>query len=77
MNENKRIVIEHYPVEKLPEELRAGLSGAQTVRVTVEPEIEREVAPPRLTRFFGAGRGAYPAASDVVSEIRKLRDEWE
>lgn len=38
MGETKKIVTEHYPAEKLPEELRAGLETGQLVRVTVEPE---------------------------------------
>lgn len=33
-----RIVKEHYPVEKLPEDLRVGLGGASHVRITVVVE---------------------------------------
>ncbi len=35
-----RIVKEHYPVEKLPEDLRAGLGAATHVRITVVLEDE-------------------------------------
>ncbi|MFG1398926.1 hypothetical protein [Roseixanthobacter pseudopolyaromaticivorans] len=85
-----RIVREHYPVEKLPEDLRDGLPAGVTVTVTVEDEggrrdtIEpslREVArnPKRMT--FAEARAlaqrAMPIGDDAVERIRKLRDEWD
>lgn len=36
-----KIVKEHYPVEKLPEDLRAGLGAATHVRITVVLEDEQ------------------------------------
>ena len=76
MGEMKRIVTERYPVDKLPEELRRGLEGAQIVRVTVESEQEPEAvaASPSLMSYFGSGRGCYSAA-EAVDYIRMLRDE--
>jgi hypothetical protein len=47
MGEIKKIVVEHYPVEKLPEDLRAGLEAGQSARVTVEPDGPVEVPPPK------------------------------
>jgi hypothetical protein len=67
MGETKKIVTEHYPAEKLPEELRAGLETGQLVRVTVEPEE------PGKAGFEGAGAGVY-SPEDAVSYIRALRD---
>ena len=73
MGATKKIVIEHYPVDKLPEELRRGLYNGEFVRVTVENAI----APPlrrSLSSFFGAGKGVY-SEDEAVRDIRKLRDE--
>jgi hypothetical protein len=77
MGETKKIVTEHYPAEKLPEELRTGLDSGQLVRVTVEPE-SLAAAPRRpLTSYYGAAKGLYSSPEDVIESIRKLRDEWE
>jgi hypothetical protein len=74
MTEQKKIVTEHFPVDRLPEELRRGIESGRMVRVVVEAEVG--VAPKRsLRQFLGSGRGAYPTAADAVDEIRKLRDE--
>lgn len=76
MGEMKRIVTERYPVDKLPEELRRGLEGAQIVRVTVEGDLKPEAAAPApsLMSYFGSGRGCYSTA-EAVDYIRMLRDE--
>jgi hypothetical protein len=73
MGETKKIVTEHYPAERLPKELRAGLGSGRLVRVTVEPE---EPGKPGfdLMSFMGAGAGVY-SPEGAVSSIRRLRDE--
>jgi hypothetical protein len=73
MTELKKIVTEHFPVDKLPEELRRGIESGQMVRVVVETELPGE--PRSLREFFGSAQGVYPTPTDAVSEIRKLRDE--
>jgi hypothetical protein len=76
MGEYKKIVVDHYPVDQLPSDLRAGLEAGKSVRVTVEvPETVSEPKRP-LSYYFGKGTGAY-AGCDPVDEIRKLRDEWD
>jgi hypothetical protein len=77
MGETKKIVTEHYPAEKLPEELRAGLESGQLVRVAVEPESSPAAARRPLTSYYGAAKGLYSSPEDVIESIRKLRDEWE
>jgi hypothetical protein len=74
MTEIKKIVVEHFPVDRLPEELRRGIENGQMVRVVVEAEVESP-APRSLRDFWGSARGAYPTPADAVAEIRKLRDE--
>ena len=85
-----RIVREHYPVEKLPEDLRDGLPIGATVTVTVEDEapardafdarldtLLRHAAPiPPSQARARLGRGRITAAA-AVDRIRALRDEWD
>lgn len=75
MPETRKIVIEHYPAHKLPEDLRRGLEELGHVRVTVESEdVDR---PTPLTSFIGSAKGCYLSPKDAVTGIRSLRDEWE
>lgn len=76
-----KIVREHYPVERLPEDLRAELGLAKTVTVVIEAE-----APPRQTdpsvrqaiEELKAYRARLPITpSDSVERVSKLRDEWD
>ena len=73
MTELKKIVTEHFPVDKLPEELRRGIESGQRVRVVVE--LEPPAEPRSLRNFLGSAQGVYPTPADAVFEIRKLRDE--
>ena len=75
-----RIVRDHYPAEKLPEDLRAGLPIGAQVQVTILVE-----APQKSTEDVLAMIDAYRATrqetvrtvEDAVAEIRALRDEWD
>lgn len=75
MGETSKIVTEHYPAEKLPEELRPGIE-AGLVKVTVETEDAVERAQRRsFLSFFGSAPGLYATPEDAVAFIRALRDE--
>jgi hypothetical protein len=73
MNEQKKIIVEHYPAKKLPDELRRGIDDRSTVRVTVEAEPDGDLLRPLLP-LLGTGHGAY-SEEEAVSFIRRLRDE--
>lgn len=73
MGEQGKIVKDNYPVDRLPEELRAGLKAGSVVRITLEPTAERPPLRPLQDYFGTAGR----VHNDPVADIRKLRDEWE
>lgn len=79
MGESKKIVVEHFPVDRLPEELRRGLESGQMVRVTVEEAVGGEAVEgsSRLRAFLGAASGRYGDPEDVVREIGQQRDEWD
>lgn len=74
-----KIVREHYPVERLPEDLRAELGLARTVTVTLEQEDSVGPPPDRewLERLRQRSHDLPPATDDPVARIRRLRDEWD
>lgn len=69
-------VVDNYPADKLPPELREGLEPGARVKVTVEAkETARTV--PKLSELMGSAKGAYATPEEAVDFIRKLRDEWD
>ena len=79
MGETKKIVVEHFPADKLPEELRRGIESGEMVRVTVEANGPRDIsltAKP-IDEFYGCAKGFYANQGiDPAEFIRQLRDEW-
>lgn len=75
-----KIVREHYPVERLPEDLRAELGVARTVKVVIETEdkqpqtIDVKAAIAELRELRSKLK---PSSEDSVERVRKLRDEWD
>jgi hypothetical protein len=71
-----RIVKEHYPASKLPEDLRAGVDPAAIVTVTIveeQPEPERKIT---LDEIFAARQPPFRSAEDIDADLRRQRDEW-
>ncbi|MGA0533780.1 hypothetical protein [Hansschlegelia sp. KR7-227] len=92
MDERDKIIREDYPVEKLPEDLRAGLGAGTRVRVTVEAAAERieqsDAARERKLRAWARINAKIDAArasphfkpvstEEAVARVRELRDEWD
>lgn len=75
MSEKRKIVVEDYPIEKLPEDLRRGMEQLGKVRVTVESANSDREKP--LASFVGSATGCYATPEDAVLAVRSLRDEWE
>ena len=73
MDEPLRIVVEHYPAEKLPGNLRGPFPPDSKVTITVVQELP---ASPRrkLTDLIGAGSGLYSSPEDVLEYLRAERD---
>ena len=73
-----KIVREHYPAAKLPEDLREGLDPLSTVTVTVDVE---EMTPPRLRlsldEIFALRRPPYRSKEEIDADIRRDRDAWD
>ena len=75
-----RIVREHYPVERLPEDLRPAAAAGGSVRVVIETEVpeERAAARMRAVAELSAVRDRMPQTQDdATARISKLRDEWD
>ena len=71
-----KIIKEHYPAAKLPEDLRAGVDPAATVTVTIveeQREPERKVT---LEEVFAARRPPFRLTSEIDADLRRQRDEW-
>jgi hypothetical protein len=73
-----KIVRDHYPVSRLPDDLRAGLDPGDVVRVVVEnmdvPIVSSRAS---LRQLLDEARKLQPIGDDPVERIRKLRDEWD
>lgn len=75
-----KIVRQHYPASRLPEELRPGLASDASVTVTVEEEKTRSrLEPEELLALIREAQAHSSGTSmeEAVARIRALRDEWD
>ena len=88
-----KIVREHYPVSKLPEELKKEFEGVATVRLVVEeiPALTGEAALEAFEAKYQAHAASLASEGSIdfslhrgkttipeaVARIRELRDEWD
>ena len=69
-----KIVKEHYPVSRLPEDLRAGVDPAATVTITIEQEVAEAAA--TLEEIWASRTPPFRTAGEIDGELRRQRDEW-
>jgi hypothetical protein len=69
-----KIVKKHYPIERLPADLRSGLQEHGWVHIEIEPE---QGMPLRrsLSRLVASGKNVHGDVEAVLSEIRTLRED--
>ena len=73
-----KIIREHYPASKLPEDLREGVDPESTVTVTVTVEgLKRPEHVMTLEEIFAARRPPFRSSEEILASIRQLRDEWD
>lgn len=83
-----KIVINHYPVEKLPEDMRQGLDERGTVKVVIEEEPRGGTADERkmmtaqetaeaIERYRKERITPFVSGEEAVARVRQLRDEWD
>jgi hypothetical protein len=71
-----RVVREHYPASKLPEDLRTGVDPAATVTVTiVEEEKSEKIA--TLEEVFASRQPPFRSKEEIDADLRLQRDEWD
>jgi hypothetical protein len=69
-----KIVRQHYPVSRLPEDLRGGLAADAFVTVVISTG---GAAQPSFRSLFEALEPSRVSSDEAVARVRALRDEWE
>jgi hypothetical protein len=74
-----KVILEHYPASKLPDELREGIALSASVKVTVEEETKRPLGRKQLLELMrkAQANAAGTSLAEAVARVRALRDEWE
>ena len=72
-----RIIREHYPASKLPEDLRAGVDPSATVTVTIVEEDERPEKIVSLEEIWALRTPPFRTAKEIDDDLRRQRDEWD
>ena len=75
-----KIILENYPVERLPDEIRGAFRDANAVKLTVEAEAPLGVPMNDVVaalRSDLARRDVGVSAGDAARQIRSIRDEWD
>ena len=74
-----KLVIDHYPASRLPEELRGNIAPGTSVKITVEearrPPMAREELLQSLRDARANAKGV--TLEEAVARVRVLRDEWD
>ncbi len=73
-----KIVLEHYPASKLPEDLRGSIAKNASVKITVEEESRKPLGREELLDLMRNAQANAPGTTleEAVARIRALRDEW-
>ncbi|MER9581766.1 hypothetical protein [Mesorhizobium sp. M0276] len=74
-----KIILEHYPASKLPDELREGIALSASVKVTIEDEAKQPLGRKQLLELMRNAQANAVGTSldEAVARVRALRDEWE
>ena len=72
-----RIIREHYPASKLPEDLRVGVDPSSTVTVTIIEEEKRPERVMSLEEIFSLKGFRRRSAAEIDADLRRQRDEWD
>jgi hypothetical protein len=72
-----RIVRAHFPVEKLPQELRVGLDLTRKATITVElEESGNSDSPMSFHDIFAARQPPFRKKEEIDDDLRADREEW-
>ena len=71
-----RVIREHYPIERLPEDLPA--RGNVSVEIVVEdPAGETRMGSEQFSRFKERRRRGFASTEEIDAHLSALRDEWD
>jgi hypothetical protein len=71
-----KIIREHYPASKLPEDLRPSDDPNASVTVTIEEEKRPEKVM-ALDEIFSLTGFRRRTAAEIDADLRQMRDEWD
>ena len=75
---NRIVHKDHYPVDKLPDDLKPDLPAGSHVRITVEAAEHRPETVMTLDEIFSAVPPEARLSKEEIDEhIRKERDAWD
>jgi hypothetical protein len=69
-----KVVKKHYPIERLPADLRSGLQEHGWVHIEIESETEGTLRR-RLSPLVASGQNVHGDPATVLSDIRSLRED--
>ncbi len=72
-----RIVREHYPAARLPDDLREGFAADADVRVTIEWTVTKPERSLSVTEIFARREPPFRSKEEMLEELRRQRDEWD
>jgi hypothetical protein len=74
-----RVVREHYPASRLPEELRGTIASDASVKIIIEEEPSKAPSREHLMELMNQARRNATGVTleEAVQRIRELRDEWD
>jgi hypothetical protein len=68
-----KVVKKHYPIDRLPADLRSGLQEHGWVHIEIEPEREATLQK-KLSPLVASGKNVHGDTRAVLSDIRALRE---
>ena len=71
-----KIIREHYPASKLPEELRPSEDTNASVTVTIEEEKKPDKVM-SLEEIFSLTGFRRRSAAEIDADLRQMREEWD
>jgi hypothetical protein len=72
-----KIVREHYPASKLPDDLRGDVDPSSMVTVTVDEEEKPPEHVMSLEEIFSLEGFRRRSGAEIDADIRQMRDEWD
>jgi hypothetical protein len=70
-------IVRHYPVSRLPEDLRTGLDPETAVTVTIVAEEAKPEKIVSLEEIWAMRTPPFRTAQEIDDDLRRDRDAWD